>query len=921
MLKKILTIASLIIIIAAGFFGYRYIKSQRIPAFNMLKAIPLDAAFIIDSENFIEKINSLSKNNKIYKELNQLEKVNRFNESLSYLIKLYDDNKFIKELMDDNRIIISAHRSGKENIAFLFLMHMNTFRDQKIIIQSIENLLKHQGKLKKREYNNNWIYLINTNNRELYFSFNHGMLLFSPSAILLESAIRQSEVVNESILNNSGFNTVQKTAGKNVDANIYINLSHFPEIISYTLNDKYKSKIANFTNLGNWMELDVNLKNDAVLLNGFTFSDQSVNNYLNIFSQQEAVEHKLNQVLPANTSVFIALGISDNERYFKQYKNYLSQKNKLNEYNNFIQNYQQKFAVNFETLIQNNLEEEIGLVITDNPNQNTKQNSYIIMRTKSKSLFENELQQILSKIAGIEKIKKSELIFDARIDKETIYKTYNLPVEGLFKTFFGDIYAGFDNPYLTFIDNFMVVGNSQESLINFIHSNILHKTLKNDMKFSQFTDYLSSKSNFYFYTNLSRSPEFVAEFLNNNLQSGLKDNIDLLRKFQAFAVQFRNNNNMIFNNIYLKYIPEIKDDAITVWESRLDTAMNFKPCLVTNHYTRENEIFVQDLNHKIYLINKVGRILWRMQLNEKINSEVYQVDYYKNGKLQLLFSTKDKIHLIDRNGNYVERYPVDLRSPSTAGIALFDYDKNLDYRIIVPCENKNVYLYGLDGNLINGWEFQQTDTHVNTPVQHFRVKTHDYILFADEYRIYILNRRGQERIRVNHQFARSKNNSFILEPADNNTNTHFVTTDKTGMIKMIGLNGQVTEKRIKKYSTDHFFDYQDIDADGYKDYIFADKNKLEVFKQNGDKIFDYTFNEEITYPPVYYYFSYDDRKLGIVTKSSGQIYLFNSNGNIYKGFPLKGSTPFSIGYLGSSHNQFNLIVGSKYNFLYNYSVN
>jgi ribosomal protein L20 len=920
MLKKILTIASLFIIVAAGFFGYQYIKSQRIPDFNMVKAIPPDAAFIIDSENFIEKINSLSKNNKIYKELIQLEKVNHFNESLSYLMKLYTGNKNIKELMDDNRIIISAHHSGKENIAFLFLMQMNSFRDQKIIVQSIENLLKHQEKLKKREYNNTWIYQINTNNRELYFSFNHGILLLSPSAILLESAIRQSEV-NESILNDSGFNTVQETAGKNVDANIYINLSQFPEIISYTLNEKYKSNIANFTHFGNWMELDVNLKDDAVLLNGFTFSDQSLHNYLNIFSTQEAVDHKLNQVLPANTSVFISLGISDNAKYFKHYKNYLNEQNKLTKYNEFIRHYQQKFSVNFEEVIQNNLDEEIALVITDNPNQSTLENSFIIMRTKSKGIVESEMHNILSQIADIEKIKKTDLIFDARIDKETVYKIYQLPVKELFKTVFGDIYAGFDNPYFTFIDNFMVVGNSQKSLVNFIHSNILHKTLKNDMKFSQFTDYLSSKSNFYFYTNLSRSPEYVANFLKNDLQSGLKDNIDLLRKFQAFAVQFRNNNDMIFNNIYLKYIPEIKDDAITVWESRLDTAINFKPCLVTNHYTRENEIFVQDLNHKIYLINKVGRILWRMQLNEKINSELYQVDYYKNGKLQLLFSTKNKIHLIDRNGNYVERYPIELRSPATAGIALFDYDKNLDYRIIVPCENKNVYLYGLDGNLINGWEFQQTDTHVNTPVQHFRVKTRDYILLADKYRIYILNRRGQERIRVNHQFTKSKNNSFILEPADHNTNTHFVTTDYTGMIKMIGLNGQVTEKRIKKYSTEHFFDYQDIDADGYKDYIFADKNKLEVFKKNGDKIFDYTFNEEITYPPGYYYFSYDDRKLGVVTKSSGQIYLFNSDGNIYKGFPLKGSTSFSIGYLGSSHNQFNLIVGSQYNFLYNYSVN
>jgi len=920
MLKKFLIIATLIVIIAAGFFGYRYIKSQRIPEFNMLKAIPADAAFIIDSDHFIDKINTLVKNNKIYQELNHFNKVKHFQEDLNFLIKVYEENKFIKELIEDNRIILSAHRSGKENIAFLFLMRMNTLRDQRIILQHIHKLLSPKGEIKKREYNNTQVYQVPLKERTLYFSFNQGVLMFSPSSILLEAALRQSGV-KESILEDNGFKALQKTAGKNVDANVYINLYQFPEIISYLLNDNYKTKIANFKNFGSWMELDVNFKEDAILLNGFSFSEQSANNYLNLFSQQEPVEHKLNQILPANTSVFIALGISDNEQYFKQYKNYLNEQNKLTNYDEFIRHYQQKFTINFEELIKNNLDQEIGLVITDNPNQSIKHNSFIIMRTKSRSLFESDIQKKLSKIAEIKGVNKTDFIFDLRIDKETVYKTYNIPVKGLFKHLFGDIFTGFENPYFTFIDNYMVVGNAQKSLINFIHSNILHKTLKNDMRFSQFTDYLSSQSNFYFYTNLSRSTGVVSEFLNPNLKAGVKSNSELIQKFQAFAVQFRNNNKMIFNNIYLKYIPEIKNEAITVWESRLDTAIDFKPCLVTNHYTRENEIFVQDLNHKIYLINKVGRILWRMQLNEKINSEVYQVDYYKNGKLQLLFSTKNKIHLIDRNGNYVERYPIEFRSPSTAGIALFDYENNLDYRIFVPCENKNIYLYGIDGNLINGWEFQQTDTHVNTPVQHFRVNTHDYIIFADEYRVYILNRRGQERIRVKNQFAKSKNNRFILDPADNKTNTHFVTTDKTGIIKMIDLNGQVIEKKIKTYSENHFFDYQDIDADGYKDYIFADDKTLEIFQKNGDKIFEYTFKDKISDPPIYFYFSYDDRKLGIVTKSSEKIYLFNSNGNIYKGFPLKGYTPFSIGFLGSSHNQFNLIVGSQYNFLYNYSVN
>jgi hypothetical protein len=71
---------------------------------------------------------------------------------------------------------------------------------------------------------------------------------------------------------------------------------------------------------------------------------------------------------------------------------------------------------------------------------------------------------------------------------------------------------------------------------------------------------------------------------------------------------------------------------------------------------------------------------------------------------------------------------------------------------------------------------------------------------------------------------------------------------------------------------------------------------------------------------VYYYFSYSDRKLGVVSKSKNLIYLINNDGKVYKGFPLRGSTLFSIGYFSSSTSQFNLVVGSDENFLLNYIV-
>jgi outer membrane protein assembly factor BamB len=147
----------------------------------------------------------------------------------------------------------------------------------------------------------------------------------------------------------------------------------------------------------------------------------------------------------------------------------------------------------------------------------------------------------------------------------------------------------------------------------------------------------------------------------------------------------------------------MRDEAQTVWESRLESRVITKPKFVVNHYTGDMEIFVQDDRHNVYLLNNSGRVLWKQKIDGQILSDIYQIDYYKNGKLQFLFNTGEQLHLLDRNGNYVERYPVKLRSPATNGLALFDYEKNRDYRIFLAAEDKGVYLYDKEGSIVKGW--------------------------------------------------------------------------------------------------------------------------------------------------------------------------------------------------------------------------
>jgi len=95
---------------------------------------------------------------------------------------------------------------------------------------------------------------------------------------------------------------------------------------------------------------------------------------------------------------------------------------------------------------------------------------------------------------------------------------------------------------------------------------------------------------------------------------------------------------------------------------------------------------------------------------------------------------------------------------------------------------------------------------------------------------------------------------------------------------------------------------------------------LKVYTADLKIKFTKQFKCKISYAPVTYQFSDTNFKIGIVCSETGDIYLINNDGSVYQGFPLKGSTPFSITNFGRSTNKFNLIVGSNYNFLYNYSV-
>jgi len=373
---------------------------------------------------------------------------------------------------------------------------------------------------------------------------------------------------------------------------------------------------------------------------------------------------------------------------------------------------------------------------------------------------------------------------------------------------------------------------------------------------------------------------------------------------------------MIYNSLSIRFKEEARKESTTEWETLLDTVAGIKPFFFTNHITRAKEIFIQDMKNNTYLINAAGRVLWKVPLNERIVGNIYMVDYFRNGKYQLLFAGKNFIHLLDRNGNYVERYPLRLRSPATNSLALFDYDNNLNYRLFIAGEDKLIYSYEKSGSVVKGWKPYRTSGYVEDEINYFKVSGKDYLVASDESSIYFLDRSGNKRITLKEPATKANGSSMRLNPG---SEPYLVCTSPDGTVQNIYFDGTIKKFSLKKFSVDHSFDVFDVDGDGFGEYIFIDKGILYIYDHNRSELFSREFGSKELGGPINFIFSTSDRKVGVFDINKKLIYLIDINGKIMNGFPLNGASMFSIGKL-SDKSGWHLIVGGTDRFLYNYKI-
>ena len=906
MIKRLTYFAFIAVLVGALTYFYIQVNhhSELDTEVDLIESLPNNPALIFE----ISKLKSLADNENYHSEMwNALGEISLF-DTYAALWRKWDNLAQEDAQLShwaNNPAVLSYHLIGQKPQSFLAIRFKN-----KATEKAWKILLEAKAQKLEKEYNGVKIYHLDRDVAAYCFFYN-SYFASSSSPLLLEQSIRHLQERNP---RSEALMSLRKTKGSGADFNAFVNYDRLQQLLA--LRSSARSPLSNrLKALGDWGEFDYSVDQNKLIFNGF--SSYQREDYWQIFAQQESLKMSIHEAIPASAKGFFCMTLSDLLQFRQDYETYLEHTGRYQTYLTWLKSVSQLGVNDLQLIFDDILDGEMALQF-DSEQSAQSNESLLIMSTHSASSTLESMSNILRNYAQKKGSTMNRYRQGLKIDSETSYDVYQFPFKEAFSYLYGDAFEGFEANYFCIYDNYIFFATNTLSLKKAITANLRKQNIANDANFSDLYAGFSAKSSLFYFertTNIlpKLQKECGPEFCDN---AGLK--IDNLNNFYALAYQMVASDKYVYNSILLNYNANLKDKPLTLWNSQLEANPVGKPALVKNHYTNENEICVQDENYNLYLISNSGRIIWKKPIGEPILSEIKQIDYYRNNKLQLIFNTPSKIYVLDRNGNFVERYPILLPSEAATGMSVFDYDNNRNYRLFVPTVDKHIYLYTKEGNINKGFQFGTTEYPLKRPVQFFRVNHKDYLVFADKNHVYMLNRKGQVRVKLQEQFSASSQNDFYLGKDEQ---PFLATSDVNGQIKKVYFDGSVNTIALENIDDHHYFAMADLEQRGSNNYVIVNGDQINVYNFRGRVLYSKRFKEAELSRPYFYKFAANVTKIGLLNQSENEIYLLNGiDGDMYKDFPLVGSTPFSIGFLVTSAWRFNLIVGGEHASLYNYRV-
>ena len=870
--KSLLILFLSVLLVGGGYWAYsNYFSVRRI---NSLEVISQNAVFVFESHNGAETWNKLV-DDPSWEILKNLPAFQGFSDQLTKLDSLHGGSGAVAKALRGTQATFSLHSTGAESFDILYTIKLKASSSEKFI-QEVKSRIPVGARFQNRKYSDIDVleYYDADNNRQWSLSLIGDLAVISSTSFLVEEAIRF--YVNADQL--SFFSLVQSHPYDSGSlGRLLISGRGFASLIKGIGNERTSNGIAELENLQAGAIMNLELVENKLLFRGELVYPEEVNFTPSIQANLATVESAISNRTLALTQINL-------ESIFESQKLVNRAFVGRATYSGDIQ----RKLVDLGFL--DSFTGELYLLDLENSGGSSK-NLALLARTTA---VENALQLL-------REFQENEE--DAGSDYYDGHEILYIAEEDFPAHLFAGKFHGFNQSFITAEGELLIITNSQQGM-KMVLDDIRSGNTWKSANAPEAKKELSPTAGF---TRIYLTPKILESWIsksNPSWSTFLQKYSDVFRSFPwiSFKInQIQNHQEATFTLAYDgQSKPKIKtDDAVALQPSKqisFGKNLIYGPKSIRNYQDNTEDIVVQDENYVLHLVNSAGEVIYSEQLDGPVISDAFQIDYYKNDKLQLLLATPNRVYGIDRLGNPLTGYPFSISGETISSLNLVDYSNTKDYRYFISTAQENLYLLDQTGQQLEGWNPNPIGTRTIGPAHHVRVPGKgDYMVALGENgQLRLFNRRGEEQSGSSAKLGSQFKSSLISWRNPSSRTTLLVGITSNGEVIHVNFNGEVSY-RNQLIKEDRDSEFLLVPDQKQNDFVFISRqfNEVAVLNRSENKLFSARVSAENL---VYQYFDFgSDRQLIAITDLIQQFsYLYDLNGKLVTTMPLNSDGEIQI---------------------------
>ena len=876
--KSLLILFITILLAGGGFWIYKsYFSSRQV---NSLQVISQNAVFVFETHEGAEQWNSIV-NDPIWQILKTFPAFQRLSDQLFTLDSLNGGSGKIAKTLINQQSPISLHSTGIETFEILFTINLNPSTATNFI-EEIKSRIPAGSRFQPRKYSDQDVleYYDSNNDRLWSISLLGDLAVISSSSFLVEEAIRF--FVNE---DQQSFYSLVKPIPYNSDAQGRLLLSGkgLGSLLKGISGQRESTAIAGLEIMPGVVALDLILEENQMVFKGPVLYEEAINFTPSIQANLTAFEEVISNRTLALTQINL-------ESIYETQK---------------ITNSAFTARATFSGDIQRKLLDkgfldsftgELYLLDLENTG-GVDQNLALLSRSRDIDLAIQQLKEF----------QESES--DEGSDYYSGHEILYFSEEDFPAHLFEGKFPGFGQTFITSENDILIFTNSQQAMKLILADINSGSTWGKSSRAPEAKKDLSPTSGFSRMYLTDHIWDTWTKKANPSWSSFLQKYSEAFQSFPWVSFKINQIQDRTEATLSFPYDGQSKPtiettDAISLQPSNrisFNQPLIYGPKSVINYQDNTEDLLVQDQNNVLHLINSAGQEVYSVPLSGPIVSDAFQIDYYKNSKLQILVATADRIYGIDRLGSALPGYPLGVNNENINHLNLVDYSNSKDYRYFISTAEGNLYLLDKTGEKLEGWDPNRIGSKTIGAPAHYRVPGKgDYMVALTENgNLQLFNRRGESQSGSSVKLGDSFASSLIAWSDPKSRSTKLVGITKNGEVIHSNFNGEIGY-RNQLIKNDRDSEFLLVPDQKQNDFVFISRqfNEVSVLDRSEKPLFSTRVSDEKL---IYQYFDFgSDRQLFAVTDLNQEFcYLYDMKGNLQTTMPLESTGPIQITYQSS----------------------